>query len=272
MKREINLLTLTYLLVLLSLFVSGLFEGVLSTVIYILGFVLPFCLALVLAKIPGEKSRAEYLTLTRSGALITANALFLLVGICFLLSYLSSLVLWHTLGVSAVSDLGDSFTVSVLIHALLPAVLEEALFRYLPLKLIGERSPAVTLLLSAGFFALLHHSFFQIPYALVAGLVFMALDLMCGSVLPSLILHFLNNLISLVWSFYIEGTAFVAPFLISISALSAASVVLAVLLWKRLYRERVKRIFALGEKYEAGAYPLLFAVPTLFIAVTELFV
>ena len=272
MKREINLLTLTYLLVLLSLFISGAFEGILSTVIYILGFVLPFCLALALAKIPGEKRRAEYLTLSGSGAIITANTLFLLVGICFVLSYLSALLLRYTLGVSQDVALGDSFAMAVILHALLPAVLEETLFRYLPIKLIGERSPTVTLLLSAGFFALLHHSFFQIPYALVAGLIFMAVDLMCGSVLPSLILHFSNNLISLVWTFFIEGTPLALPFFISIAALGAFSAILAVVFWKKLYRERVKRLLVIGEKYEAGAYPLLFALPTLFIAVTELFI
>jgi membrane protease YdiL (CAAX protease family) len=272
MKREIKLLTLTYLLVLLSLFMSGVFEGVLSTIVYVLAFALPFCMALTLAKIPGEKSPSEYLTLSKGEALITVNAIFPLVGICFLLSYLSSLLLQHTLGVSNEANLGDSFALAVLIHALLPALLEEALFRYLPLKLIGERSPTVTLLLSAGFFALLHHSFFQIPYAFVAGLIFMAVDLMCKSVLPSLILHFLNNLLSLVWTFFVEGTTLALPFLIGIAALAVFSATLTFVLWKRLYRERAKSIFVIGEKYEAGAYPVLFALPTLFVAVSELFI
>ena len=272
MKREINLLTLTYLLVLLFLFASGMFEGILSSLIYILGFILPFCLAMYLSNEYRSGDGREYLSLDVRGAAMTAPLLFIVVGIAFLFSYACALIMGSLFGVSSTVDLSAGFGISLIVHALLPSVLEEALFRYLPMKLLLERSAKTTLFLSAGFFALLHHSFLQIPYAFAAGLIFIAVDVMAGSVLPSVILHFLNNVISLVWSYYVEGTEAAVPFIIAVATLCLSSVIAVLLLYNRLYRDRVQRLTARGVPYGAGYYPLLFALPTLFIAVTELFV
>ena len=272
MKREINLLTLTYLLVLLFLFASGMFDGALSIIIYILGFALPLFLALYLSREYREGDGKEYLTLDARAAVMTAPLLFIVVGVAFLFSYVSALIMGALFGVKSAVDLSAGFGISLITHALLPAFLEEALFRYLPMKLLLRRSVRVTVILSASFFALLHHSFLQIPYAFAAGLIFIAIDIIADSVLPSVILHFLNNVISIVWSFYIGGTEFAVPFIISVGVLFVLSVLSVLLLYGRLYRDGVKRLTSRGEPYGVGYYPLLFVLPTLFIAVTELFV
>ena len=90
--------------------------------------------------------------------------------------------------------LEGGFFEAALRYALLTAVLEELIFRYLPMRLLAHRSPRAALLLSSLFFSLVHCDLFQMPYALFAGAVFMILDLAANSVIPSLVIHFLNNL------------------------------------------------------------------------------
>jgi simple sugar transport system permease protein len=70
-------------------------------------------------------------------------------------------------------------------HALIPAVLEELLFRYIPIKLLSPYSRRGAILVSALLFSLVHLNLFQIPYALLAGVVFGFLTVASGSILPS---------------------------------------------------------------------------------------
>jgi membrane protease YdiL (CAAX protease family) len=94
----------------------------------------------------------------------------------------------------------------VLTHALLPAVLEEGLFRFVPLKVLSPISRKIAVLLSAALFAIVHGSVYKIPYAFAAGVIFAMLDIYFASLLPSLLIHFLNNLLSLTVSYgYLDG-------------------------------------------------------------------
>ena len=86
-------------------------------------------------------------------------------------------------------------------HALLPAILEEALFRYLPMRMIAPHSPRCAIIISSLFFALVHGNLFQIPYAFIGGIIFMSLNLATGSIIPSLVIHFVNNAMSISMSF-----------------------------------------------------------------------
>lgn len=85
---------------------------------------------------------------------------------------------------------------SLLLSALLPAVGEELLFRYLPLRALSGESRHAAVLWSALLFAAVHGNFYQFPYAFLSGVIFAVLDLYAGSLLPSFLFHLGNNAVS----------------------------------------------------------------------------
>lgn len=85
---------------------------------------------------------------------------------------------------------------SLLLSALLPAVGEELLFRYLPLRALSGESGRAAVLWSALLFAAVHGNFYQFPYAFLSGVMFAVLDLYAGSLLPSFLFHLGNNAVS----------------------------------------------------------------------------
>ncbi len=270
MKKEINLLTAVYLAFLLLLFVPSLFDGVLSIAVYIIAFLLPLLIGIYASKEKdGKLITSEYLTVSREGALLSLPIIFPTVLLVFGLSYLTSLLIYVSTGSVDSLELGANLFLAIAEHALIPAVLEELLFRYLPLRILGKRSPRVTVLISAVFFAFIHHSFFSIPYAFVAGVVFMVLDLMAESVIPSMVIHFINNLLSVIWVFYSGTVEFSAAFFGILVGLALISAVF-IIIYRKRYANGVARAFLAGEKYEPSYEPLLFIIPSLFIAVTEL--
>ena len=74
------------------------------------------------------------------------------------------------------------------------------------MKLLLPYSKRHTVIYSSLFFALIHCSFSQMPYAFIAGVIFMLVDVAFDSVWPSIILHFVNNSLSIVWMKYCSGT------------------------------------------------------------------
>lgn len=116
-------------------------------------------------------------------------------------SLLTSLVCGK-LGVDISFDYGDSFWVCLVTTALIPAVTEEIFCRYLFLRYLLPHSRLGAVLASAVFFSLLHGNFYQIPYALFAGLFLGALAAATGSVLPGMLFHLVNNVASAALYFF----------------------------------------------------------------------
>ena len=100
-------------------------------------------------------------------------------------------------------------------HALLPALLEEAFFRYLPLRFltgtVTERRAAW--ILSSVLFAAFHFDLLRLPYALAAGLLYFVFDGVLGSLFPSVLWHVLTNALSLLSPLWTETTVGRAVFL-----------------------------------------------------------
>ena len=83
-------------------------------------------------------------------------------------------------------------------YALLPALVEETVYRgwiTAALQPFGERR---ALLLSAIFFGLAHGNLTQLPFAFFLGLLFGYLFLRTGRLWPGMLLHFLNNALSVL--------------------------------------------------------------------------
>lgn len=82
---------------------------------------------------------------------------------------------------------------NLIIIALLPAVVEEFIFRGLIFNGYKRRNPLMAVLLSAFLFGLLHMNINQFSYAFVMGVIFALLAYATGSLLPSILGHFIIN-------------------------------------------------------------------------------
>lgn len=266
--KKTRLLALLYLLSLLLLVASGSLSGALSQAVYILSFILPVVLGIYIVRREQWEDSESLLSLdSRSlGLLLPTIAPIVLVVI--LTSLLTSFLIEVIFGAQNVVQVGDNLLIAILSHAILPAVLEEALYRYLPMRLWGKERDATLVVISSLFFALVHRDFFVIPYAFLAGALFMIMDILTESIWPSVILHAVNNTLSVVWIFYSESTDFAIAFYLSLAMLSLVSLIF-VFRKRREYLAGIKKIFC-GERLVLGGEIWYLAVPTLILAAVNL--
>ncbi len=272
MKKEVNIFTAAALLSVLMLMLSGATDGVISQIIYGAAFLLPAYAGLAFEKrlaASEERQTRLYIKLKKDAAVLALPCIMPAVALVIGLSALTSFIITSVTGTVDTVDVGDSFFAALLLHVLLPALFEEALFRYLPLRLFGNRAPRLGLILSAVYFALAHASLFRIPYALAAGIILMGLDLLCDSVLPSVALHFINNLCSLLWVFFSGSHGFAVGFYTVLGVLTAVSVCF-IALWHKRYASALRGAFETQERWQATSVPLLYIIPTAFIAISAL--
>lgn len=82
--------------------------------------------------------------------------------------------------------------------AILPAFVEEFAFRGIVMGVLRPYSAGLAILVSSATFALMHGNFVQLPFTFCCGLVFAYIDVKANSLLPSIIIHFLNNGLSVM--------------------------------------------------------------------------
>ncbi len=278
MKQAVKLYSVLVLAFMMLLFVSSSFGGVAGDILYCAAFVLPVLTAypfLQRYRTEREEERGvreefnTFLTLDRSGVRGFIPLVIPSVGVIFLVSVLTSLVMsLFNREPAAVADQGLLMMIAV--HALIPAVLEELMFRYLPLKLLYPYSARQCVIISALYFALIHCDVYKIPYAFAAGIIFISIDIMFDSVLPSLILHFTNNLLSVIAMKYCSTAAASLIFAGTLAAVSAVSAVFIVKN-RRLYKKRLQPIIRDKSSLGVTYAPLAVIIPTLCIALTDLF-
>lgn len=247
MKRMQKKLLLSYLIFLLGLRLAGSVPSPSADALLFLSYLLPFLLFFLLTR--GEVENKEITLLRTEGKklLFTLLLFFPTVLLLFLLSALTSLLL-GAFGLSASTELTGNILTLLLDTVLFPAVLEELLFRYLPLSALAPHGKRTAVLFSALCFSLAHCDLFQIPYAFAAGILFAVIDLAAGSVLPSLLFHVGNNALSVLWILYGASPLFSLVFFLSLSFLSLFSLLL-VFCKRGSYRQAISEIFPQKEKY-----------------------
>lgn len=270
MKRKIKLLTLSYLVFLVFNLLSGMADGIISEIFLFLAFMLPVAAVLFADRKSDVDSDALlYLRLDRRGVdLILALGIPCVVLVA-ILSFLTALVIDLTLGVKDAVALPDSYLAAVLTLAFLPALMEELLFRYLPMKLLLPHSATVTVMFSSIMFAAAHCSVFQLIYALVAGVIFMSINIASRSVIPSLILHFVNNFISVTALYFKTDSNVILWLNVIICLLFVASCVYLALKHKSII-ENICGSIQRGEEYSATAAPLCFILPAMVLALSDI--
>lgn len=152
---------------------------------------------------------------------------------------------------------------NLVIMALLPAVVEEFIFRGLIFNGYKKRNPFIAVILSSVLFGLIHMNINQFSYAFVIGVVFALLAYTTGSLIPSIVAHFTINGTSVALSHLMAGmeaagatdgaeaaigaTDYISMYAI-MAVMAAGGVALAVLVFRYICRknrgiEGVVRIF-----------------------------
>lgn len=130
-------------------------------------------------------------------------------------------------GISLPSMEGFGFVGVLLVVAVFPAIFEEVLFRGIVLKGLRGFGQTGAVLLCGALFALYHQNPAQTVYQFCCGAAFALVALRSGSVLPTIISHFLNNTVILVLT-KLEISSFSTPVWIAVLCVSVVCLALSV--------------------------------------------
>lgn len=268
MQKALKYVTFLNLLFILFVSISGFIGGVAGEVVYYLAFVAPVALAYFLKKGADVAFSPPRMRISPANLGLVLPITAPLLAVIFLISWLTSLVL-SAIGAENSTDLSGNIVTLILTHAVLTSILEEALFRYVPIAFIAPHSKKHAVIFSALFFAFAHCNLYQIPYAFAAGVAFAVIDIAADSIVPSLLLHFLNNLISIFWIRGAGDGTFAKAYVITLSALAAISLIPIILLRRKYSKQLSKEMWA-GARVQLSYEPLLFFATTLFVAILSL--
>lgn len=121
-------------------------------------------------------------------------------------------ILWQTvaflLGYTPVNGVGTIYSgpevlvMSFLVTAILPAICEELTYRGLGMQMFsGVKNEKIVIVLLGLLFGLGHQFVLQTGYAFIAGMVFAFIAVKTRSILPCMIVHFINNALSVISDF-----------------------------------------------------------------------
>lgn len=273
MSEAVKAVTFLNIVFILLLAISGTLGGILGECLYYLAFFVPIAIGFYYSK--GLKYKREevkgvaephegLLSIGRTALIKLLPLVFPVVVLVMMTSAVTSLLM-SIVGISSAPvEQTDIFTMLV-VDALVPAVLEELLFRYVPMKLLLPYSARMCVIYSAVCFALIHCSFVQMPYALVAGAVFMVVDIALGSVWPSVILHLVNNSTSVILMKYCsEATAALA--FVAVLLLIALISLIFIIRRRDEYARDLRCALARGESFKLGYAPVMLTLICCYLA------
>lgn len=135
------------------------------------------------------------------------SILFLGTAFCFIASYVNSFLAPISEDASELlsSDLDQGYKLVLMFisTAIIPAFVEELLFRGLILSQIKPYSELGAILISAILFGLMHQTTFQFFYTTVLGVILAVVRIKTGSIWACVLLHFFNNFISVIQSYLV---------------------------------------------------------------------
>lgn len=103
---------------------------------------------------------------------------------------------------SVVVDSGSDLALTLVFVALIPAIAEEYLFRGNIARGFAKNGYFFAVLVSSALFALMHGNPLQLVHQFIIGVVCAVLYFSTRSLIPSILLHFLNNAIALVLGYF----------------------------------------------------------------------
>lgn len=133
------------------------------------------------------------LTLMGMGVAMVSN-----VAANLLSSNFSSIGIDYNLDMDASSSSVFENILYVIAVALTPAFAEEFAFRGILMGTLKKYGNSFAIITSAVMFGGMHGNIIQIPFAFIIGLVFAYIDCKANSIIPSIIIHFINNFYSVM--------------------------------------------------------------------------
>lgn len=94
------------------------------------------------------------------------------------------------------------YAVWIPVVCILPAILEETLFRGYLFKSLNFVKPWVRVLVCGFLFALFHQNPQQTPYQFINGIIFCLIVERSGSIIPAVIMHFINNFTIITFDYF----------------------------------------------------------------------
>jgi membrane protease YdiL (CAAX protease family) len=276
MKDGVRVLALSHIVFIAMLSLSGGFGGAVGEVIYYLAFLIPLIIGLYGAgrlKTAREQragvaeSYPRYFSIGRRQLVSLFPIIAPTVSVILAVSYLTALVM-GAFGIETVPVENVGFFKMILIHALIPSVTEELVFRLLPMLLVLPYSKRGCLFISALCFSLCHCDLLKFPYAFVAGIALMLVDVVSESILPSVILHFINNAVSVVWIVIPDSCRL--WFIAVLAALALVSLIL-LFIGRSFYIRAFSSAFDRGEGLKGGKELVILVLLTFAVSVQNLF-
>ncbi len=127
-------------------------------------------------------------------SLATVALAFCMIPLVSLVNMISSMFVTNNVDSTlAVVVEANPMWLNLILIALIPAVVEEFIFRGLIFNGYKKRNPLMAILLSAFLFGLIHMNVNQFSYAFIIGIIFALLTYATGSIIPSTIAHFVIN-------------------------------------------------------------------------------
>jgi membrane protease YdiL (CAAX protease family) len=215
----------------------------------VIGWSLRWSKTPILTEIKAQKCKGKYFLLAlllQIGLLSLSELNTLFIEFLAIFGYQSAEIALPTLeGIGLIGVL--------LVVAVLPAVFEEWIFRGLLVRGMKSAFGTVgTVLIGGSLFSLYHQNPAQTAYQFCCGAAFALIAIRAGSILPTIISHFLNNaLIILLTKFGVDTLpkpVWIAVLILSISCLVASFAYL--IFWDKTKRETsvtgTKKQFVLG--------------------------
>lgn len=204
-----TVLVVALVMMLLPSQTSPQYENIAALVNSIGAMLAMFCSGFMLLGLTSTKLR-DVVTFRRTKSLKRCTAAFFVglgaIPICNLLAQLvaNNLTLIgienKSYQMSGLNTEVDIFYISVqiLCTAIVPAISEEFFFRGALLGAMKPYGQGFAIVMSSVIFGLIHGNLGQIPFAIAGGMFFAFLTVYSGSLIPSIILHCINNLLSVV--------------------------------------------------------------------------
>ncbi len=162
------------------------------------------------------------------------------------------------------------FLLSTVAIAVAPALAEEFATRGMVMGSAKEFGQGYALIISATFFSLMHGNLAQIPFAFVMGIVIGFAVIKTGSLLTGVVIHFINNAISVAMNYMAENIgSVIIQSLISLVYVGICSVLFFVGIY--LAQQREDNVWSI-EKSEtalglADKLKYFFFAPTIIISI-----
>lgn len=182
----------------------------LNAIAYIAAFTIPVWFFLAISKNKRVEPFGLSLVLAEKNTALTSVAMmFLGTSICFAASYVNSLLFPVSeeaadLYFSTEIQGGYALVLMFISTAIVPAFVEELLFRGVVLSSIRPYSEGGAILISSLLFGLMHQTPFQLFYATAIGVVLGIIRVKTGSIWTGVLVHFFNNFLSVIQTYLLE--------------------------------------------------------------------